>query len=117
GDALSHSSGSHSQHSKRSRSSYDRLQYPRHDLHTMMLLGRGEFGDVFLAKARGIREGDQETVVMVKALHSREEWAHADFKREMDMFHKLNHEGITRVLGVSRDVEPFLVIMEYTDWV
>lgn len=116
GDALSHSSGSHSQHSKRSRSSYDRLQYPRHDLHTMMLLGRGEFGDVFLAKARGIREGDQETVVMVKALHSREEWAHADFKREMDMFHKLNHEGITRVLGVSRDVEPFLVIMEYTDW-
>ncbi|CAN8000558.1 unnamed protein product, partial [Ixodes hexagonus] len=116
GDALSHSSGSHSQHSKRSRSSYDRLQYPRHDLHTMMLLGRGEFGDVFLAKARGIRDGDQETVVMVKALHSREEWAHADFKREMDMFHKLSHEGITRLLGVSRDVEPFLAIMEYTDW-
>lgn len=73
---------------------------------------------MFLAKARGLGEGtDQETVVMVKALHSREEWAHADFKREMDMFHKLSHEGIARLLGVSRDVEPFLVIMEYTDWV
>lgn len=115
-DALSHSSGSHSQHSRRSRNSYDKLHYPRQDLHTMMLLGRGEFGDVFLAKARNIIEGEAETVVMVKALHSRDEWAHADFKREMDMFHKLSHEGIARLLGVSRDVEPFLVIMEYTDW-
>ncbi|KAL1485994.1 hypothetical protein MTO96_031585 [Rhipicephalus appendiculatus] len=115
-DALSHSSGSHSQNSRRSRSSYDKLHFPRQDLHTMMLLGRGEFGDVFLAKARNITEGEAETVVMVKALHSRDEWAHADFKREMDMFHKLSHEGIARLLGVSRDVEPFLVIMEYTDW-
>ncbi|KAK8786259.1 hypothetical protein V5799_023966 [Amblyomma americanum] len=115
-DALSHSSGSHSQQSRRSRSSYDRLQYPRQDLHTMMLLGRGEFGDVFLAKARSICEGEAETVVMVKALHSRDEWAHADFKREMDMFHKLSHEGVARLLGVCRDVEPFLAIMEYTDW-
>lgn len=115
-DALSHSSGSHSQQSRRSRSSYDRLHYPRQDLHTMMLLGRGEFGDVFLAKARSICEGEAETVVMVKALHSRDEWAHGDFKREMDMFHKLSHEGIARLLGVCRDVEPFLAIMEYTDW-
>lgn len=32
-------SSSHSQHSKRSRASYDRLQFPRHDLQTIMLLG------------------------------------------------------------------------------
>lgn len=114
GDAHSHSSGS--QHPKRSRSSYDKLQFSRHDLQTMMLLGRGEFGDVFLAKTRSTKEGEADAVVMVKALQSREERAHADFKREMDTFHRLNHEGIVRLVGVSRDTEPFLAIMEYTDW-
>ncbi|XP_022240564.1 inactive tyrosine-protein kinase 7-like [Limulus polyphemus] len=116
GEGHSHSSGSHSHHSKRSRSSYDRLQFPRHDLQTVMLLGRGEFGDVFLAKARGIRDNEAETLVMVKALHTRDENDHFEFKREMDIFHKLNHQNVVKLLGLCRDVEPFLMIVEYSDW-
>ncbi|XP_076311733.1 inactive tyrosine-protein kinase 7-like isoform X1 [Tachypleus tridentatus] len=116
GEGHSHSSGSHSHHSKRSRSSYDRLQFPRHDLQTVMLLGRGEFGDVFLAKARGIRDSESETLVMVKALHTRDENDHFEFKREMDIFHKLNHQNVVKLLGLCRDVEPFLMIVEYSDW-
>lgn len=109
-------SSSHSQHSKRSRASYDKLQFPRHDLQTIMLLGKGDFGEVFLAKARGINDGEAETIVMVKTLHSREEGAHFNFRRELDMYHKLNHENVARLLGVCKDVEPFFMIMEYSDW-
>ncbi|XP_076306056.1 inactive tyrosine-protein kinase 7-like isoform X2 [Tachypleus tridentatus] len=112
----SYSSSSHSHHSKRSRTSYDRLLFPRHDLQTIMVLGRGEFGDVFIAKARGIKENEVETLVMVKSLHTRDENNHFEFKREMDIFHKLNHQNVVKLLGLCRDVEPFLVIVEYSDW-
>uniref|UniRef100_T1JEN9 Receptor protein-tyrosine kinase n=1 Tax=Strigamia maritima TaxID=126957 RepID=T1JEN9_STRMM len=63
GDGHSHSSA-HSHNSRRSRYSYDHLQFPRHDVHTVMLLGKGEFGEVFLAKAHGIQDEESETVVM-----------------------------------------------------
>ncbi|XP_013780992.1 inactive tyrosine-protein kinase 7-like, partial [Limulus polyphemus] len=78
--------------------------------------GQGKFGDVFIAKAHGIQENEVETLVMVKALHTRDENDHFEFKREMDIFHKLNHQNVVKLLGLCRDVEPFLVIVEYSDW-
>lgn len=77
--------------------------------------GKGEFGEVVLTRAQGIVDGEKETMVMVKALQSRDENVHFEFKREMDMFHKLNHDNVVRLLGICRDAEPALVILEFTD--
>ncbi|GFS70215.1 inactive tyrosine-protein kinase 7 [Nephila pilipes] len=113
-EAQSHSSGSH--YSKKSRSSYDKAHFPRQELQTMMLLGHGVYGEVFLAKAKGIIDPETEMIVMVKALQSKEENDHFEFKREMDMLNKLRHENITKLYGICRETEPFLFITEYSDW-
>lgn len=81
------------------------------------MTGHGEYGEVFLAKAKGIVDSESEVVVMVKALQTRDENAHFEYKREMDMLNKLRHENIAKLLGMCRESEPFLFITEYSDWV
>ena len=78
--------------------------------------GKGEFGEVLLAKARA--EGsEEESVVLVKSLQSREEQLQLDFRREADMFAKLSHANVARLLGVCREAEPHYTVMEYCDLV
>lgn len=55
--------------------------------------------------------------MMVKALETKEESLQLDFRREIEMLGKLNHENIVKLLGVCRDTEPQLMITEYLDWV
>ncbi|KAL0178777.1 hypothetical protein M9458_027671, partial [Cirrhinus mrigala] len=76
---------------------------------------RGVFGEVFLAKARAIEEADQETLVLVKSLQSREETHRTEFRRELEMFGKLNHAHVVRLLGICRETEPHYMILEYVD--
>jgi PTK7 protein tyrosine kinase 7 len=84
-------------------------------------LGRGKFGEVFLARAKGLQEGEdkeKETVVMVKSLqNTREDSALQEFKRELDMFHKLQHQHIVQLLGLCCEADPHYMILEYSDWV
>lgn len=83
-------------------------------------VGRGKFGEVFLARAKGLQEGEdkEETVVMVKALqNTREDSALQEFKRELDMFHKLQHQHIVQLLGLCCEAAPHYMILEYSDWV
>ncbi|XP_063047864.1 inactive tyrosine-protein kinase 7 [Engraulis encrasicolus] len=96
-------------------STNDKLHFPRADLQTITTLGKGEFGEVLLAKAKGIEEGEEETVVLVKNLQARDEQLQADFRREADMFAKLSHPNIVRMLGLCRDQEPHCMILEYVD--
>ncbi|KAL7877960.1 hypothetical protein SRHO_G00046030 [Serrasalmus rhombeus] len=96
-------------------SNTDKLHFPRADLQTITTLGKGDFGDVFLAKARGIEEGEEETVVLVKSLQSRDELSQAEFKRQVELFSKLSHPNIVRLLGLCRDTEPHYIILEYVD--
>ncbi|XP_051979537.1 inactive tyrosine-protein kinase 7-like [Xyrauchen texanus] len=95
-------------------SSHDKLQFPRKNLHTITTLGKGEFGEVLLAKAQAADEAE-ETVVLVKSLQTRDEHAQLDFRRECDMFAKLSHANVARLLGVCREVEPHYMILDYTD--
>uniref|UniRef100_A0A9J7ZEQ0 Protein tyrosine kinase 7a n=1 Tax=Cyprinus carpio carpio TaxID=630221 RepID=A0A9J7ZEQ0_CYPCA len=95
-------------------SSHDKLHFPRNNLHTITTLGKGEFGEVLLAKAKGA-EDEEETVVLVKSLQTRDEQMQLDFRRECDMFAKLSHANVARLLGICREVEPHYMIMEYTD--
>ncbi|OWF48337.1 inactive tyrosine-protein kinase 7-like [Mizuhopecten yessoensis] len=115
----SHSSQSQSQcpsHARSRRGSYDRLLFPRQNLQTLGMLGKGSFGDVFLAKARAIRDSEPETLVLVKTLLIKDEQLYFEFKQELDMFAKLDHPYIVKLLGVCREVEPHFMITEYCDW-
>ncbi|XP_076879455.1 inactive tyrosine-protein kinase 7a isoform X2 [Brachyhypopomus gauderio] len=93
-------------------STHDKLNLNRSNLHAITTLGKGEFGEVFLAK---MGEAEEEPVVLVKSLQSRDEQLQTDFRRETDMFAKLSHPNITRLLGLCRDSEPHHMILEYAD--
>lgn len=93
----------------------DKLHFPRTNLHTITTLGRGEFGEVLLSRARGLEDSEEEVVVLVKTLQTRDEQLQVDFRREADMFAKLSHANVARLLGVCREAEPHYVILEYYD--
>lgn len=79
--------------------------------------GKGEFGEISLAKARGV-EGQDESVVLVKALqHPRDEAALQEFRRQQEMLSKLRHQNVVRLIGLCQEQEPHYMILEYTDWV
>ncbi|RZC31861.1 Pkinase Tyr domain containing protein [Asbolus verrucosus] len=120
-----------SNQSKKSKSSYDKLALSRSHLKELKLIGRGEFGDVMVAK---ISKNDllsekrnsqvttpntssEELTVLVKALtQTKDENCLSEFKREIDLFLKLSHENITKLYGLCREVEPHYMILEHTDW-
>lgn len=93
----------------------DRLHFPRSNLQMLTTLGKGEFGEVFLAKAKGVDESEEETVVLVKSLQARDEQLQLDFRREFEMFGKLNHSNVVKLLGLCREAEPHYMILEYVD--
>ncbi|KAI1894650.1 hypothetical protein AGOR_G00117940 [Albula goreensis] len=96
-------------------SSNDKLHFPRGNLHTITTLGKGEFGEVLLAKAKGIEDCEEETVVLVKSLQTRDEQLQLNFRREFEMFGKLSHAHVVRLLGLCREAEPYYMILEYVD--
>ncbi|KAM3863016.1 inactive tyrosine-protein kinase 7 [Diretmus argenteus] len=100
---------------RHSHANNDKLQFPRANLQTITTLGKGEFGEVLLAKAKGIEESEKETVVLVKSLQTRDEQLQLDFRREAEMFAKLNHANVVRLLGLCREAEPHYMILEYYD--
>ncbi|KAK0085469.1 hypothetical protein PV325_005080 [Microctonus aethiopoides] len=104
-----------SNHSKKSKSSYDKLAVSRSNLRELKPLGRGEFGEVFSTKYQV--DGEKEQIVMVKSLlHTKDENNLQEFKRHLDLLHKLNHENVAKLIGLCREVEPDYMIIEYTDW-
>ncbi|XP_042320509.1 inactive tyrosine-protein kinase 7 [Sceloporus undulatus] len=106
--------GSSSAASKR-HSAGDKMHLPRSSLQTITPLGKGEFGEVFLAKAKGIEDNETEVLVLVKSLQTRDEQLQLDFRREFEMFGKLNHSNVVRLLGLCREAEPHYMILEYVD--
>ncbi|XP_067319585.1 inactive tyrosine-protein kinase 7 isoform X2 [Anolis sagrei] len=106
--------GSSSAASKR-HSAGDKMHFPRSNLQTITPLGKGEFGEVFLAKAKGIEDSETEVLVLVKSLQTRDEQLQLDFRREFEMFGKLNHSNVVRLLGLCREAEPHYMILEYVD--
>lgn len=58
------------------------------------------------------------TPVIVKSLqHTRDENVLIEFKRETDMFHRLSHDNIAKIIGLCKEVDNHFMILEYTDWV
>lgn len=122
--AHSQSSG----HSKKSKTSYDKITISRQHLQDLKPIGRGEFGDVLIAKLpKSVTEkrlsvitpdkDEVEVTVLVKSLmQTKDDECLTEFKRELDLLHKLNHENVSRLFGLCREVEPHYMIVEHTDW-
>ncbi|XP_012217658.1 tyrosine-protein kinase-like otk [Linepithema humile] len=104
-----------SNQSKKSKSNYDKLAVSRNNLKELKPLGRGEFGEIYSTKFQ--TDGDKESTVMVKSLTStKDEAALLEFKRHLDLLHKLDHENVVKLIGICREEEPDYMILEYTDW-
>lgn len=82
-----------------------------------LLPGKGEFGEVFLAKAKGLEDSESEVLVVVKSLQTRDEQLQLDFRREAEMFGKLSHPNVGRLVGLCREAEPHYMVLEYVDLV
>ncbi|GIY43566.1 inactive tyrosine-protein kinase 7 [Caerostris darwini] len=93
-----------------------KLLFPRDKLSTVMLLGHGEYGEVFLARAEGLTGENSESVFMVKALENKSESLIAEFNKEIAMYSKMQHENVGTVVGLCQDTKPHYMIMDYTDW-
>lgn len=74
------------------------------------------YGDVFLAKAPGLLAHDDQ-LVCVKRLLNKEEHIQIEFRVEVEMFNKLNHDRICRLLAICKETEPIYMVMEYCEWV
>ncbi|XP_031419860.1 inactive tyrosine-protein kinase 7a isoform X2 [Clupea harengus] len=96
-------------------SSHDKLHFPRANLTNITTLGKGEFGEVFLAKVKLSEDDEEEAVVLVKSLQTRDEQLQQEFRREAEMFSKLCHANITRIVGMCREVDPYYMVLEYAD--
>ena len=96
----------------RSQPSYDNMEFPRHDLEALRSLGNGAYGRAFLARASGIRDGERETMVVVKALVSNDDQVREDFNKDVDALCNLHHENVVTLLGVCKEEEPFYMIFE-----
>ncbi|KYN35177.1 Tyrosine-protein kinase-like 7 [Trachymyrmex septentrionalis] len=104
-----------SNQSRKSKSNYDKIAVPRSNLKELKPLGRGEFGEIYSTKYQV--DGDKESLVMVKSLtNTKDEIALQEFKRHLDLVHKLNHENVVKLIGLCREEEPDYMILEYTDW-
>ena len=93
-----------------------KLQFPRQDLEALRTLGSGSYGNVFLAKASEIVEGESTSIVVVQSLTSKDDDVKKDFMKKMEML-SLSHENIAKLLGVCREEEPLYLISEYPEQV
>ncbi|XP_066594792.1 tyrosine-protein kinase-like otk isoform X2 [Prorops nasuta] len=104
-----------SNQSKKSKSNYDKLAVSRSCLKELKPLGRGEFGEIYSTKFQ--QDGEKEITVMVKSLiNTKDEASLHEFKRHLDLVHKLNHENVVKLVGLCREQEPDYMILEFTDW-
>ncbi|XP_049882172.1 tyrosine-protein kinase-like otk isoform X2 [Pectinophora gossypiella] len=106
---------------------YDHLIIPRTLLTEQITLGRGEFGDVMLAKidltqVKKLRSKEDLQVeakvrpVLVKALTTKDEVQLAEFRRQLDLFTRVRHANVVRLIGLCNEASPHYMLLEHTDW-
>lgn len=94
---------------------YNKMEFPRHDLEALRTLGNGSYGRAFLSRASGIKDGERETMVVVKSLMSTDEIQKEDFWRELNALVKMDNPHVMTLLGVCRDIAPQYMIFEYLE--
>ncbi|XP_045532764.1 tyrosine-protein kinase-like otk isoform X3 [Pieris brassicae] len=106
---------------------YEQFSIPKSLITEQITLGRGEFGDVYLAKldllqVKKLRNKDDPDTepkvraVMIKALNTKDEHQLAEFRRQLDLFSRVRHENISRLFGLCNESDPHYMVLEHTDW-
>ena len=98
------------------KTAHTKLQFPRHDLEALRTLGNGSYGNVFLAKASEIVEGEGTSIVVVQSLTSKDEEVKKEFMKTMEKL-SLKHKNIGKLLGVCQEEDPMYLISEYPEQV
>lgn len=81
------------------------------------MLGKGEYGEVFLAKwtDRADRADNKVAVKLANAHVSLKEAG--DFLGEAEIMAPLQHVNIVNLLGVAVRQKPWLIVLEYCEYV
>lgn len=87
----------------------DVVEIPRQDLDCQRVLGKGEYGEVFLAKYK-----KNEVAVKLAKPHVSLKDAGA-FLGEAEIMAPLKHPNILELLGVAVRQKPWLIVLEYCD--
>jgi len=85
-------------------------------------VGKGVYGDVMLARTRvddddDVDDTDADSLVMVKSLLSRNEAHVATCRREVELFSRVSHDHVTRLVALCCKMEPLYLVTEYCEWV
>ncbi|CAK8680464.1 unnamed protein product, partial [Clavelina lepadiformis] len=111
----------------------DNLLYPVTNIEPVTVVGKGDFGDVFLSKAPGLFPNlEEDILVMVKAFHPEIETddssldnghvsvvsdLRSEFNREINLLHEASHENVVKLLAVcSKQLKPDHLVTEYLEW-
>lgn len=63
-------------------------------------------------------EKPNKQMVLVKSLtNTKDENALAEFKRQLDLYYKIQCDQVVKLLGLCRETNPHLMVLEFTDWV
>ena len=89
-----------------------RMEFPRHRLTELRSLGNGAYGQAFLARASGKREGDKAVTVVVKSLVNGDDRVREAFNKEMNALCGLRHDNVVTLVGVCKEDEPLYMIFE-----
>ncbi|XP_055628523.1 tyrosine-protein kinase transmembrane receptor Ror2 isoform X2 [Toxorhynchites rutilus septentrionalis] len=92
----------------------EKLEFPRNNIIYIKDLGQGAFGRVFQAKAPGLIEGEDFTLVAVKMLKDEaSQDLQVDFEREACLLAEFDHPNIVKLLGVCAIGRPMCLLFEF----
>lgn len=86
----------------------------RQHLEVLGLLGKCQYGDVFLA--RNHNPGAVHPLVSIKSLSSTYVPHQTEFQRELEVLSRANHKNIARLTGICCNLQPPILVIEYTEW-
>jgi len=64
-----------------------------------------------------VDDADSDSLVMVKSLLSRNEAHVATCRREVELFSRVSHDHVTRLVALCCKMEPLYLVTEYCEWV
>ncbi|XP_026469545.1 tyrosine-protein kinase-like otk [Ctenocephalides felis] len=122
-DTANSNCSANSKGSKKS-SCYDKISLNRDALSEYLKVGAGQFGDIMVAQLTikppeiaPDTEKPNKQMVLVKSLtNTKDENALAEFKRQLDLYYKIQCDQVVKLLGLCRETNPHLMVLEFTDW-
>lgn len=92
----------------------DKLNVPSSAITKGALQGKGRFGDILEGLVTGLNDSEGTTRVLLRILATRDEDLIVEFRRQVDMLHRVRHANLVAVLGCCRDSPDVqMILMEY----